>query len=354
MAGFRLEKDAAAKAFNAFLNNGETDTCSGVITVGVKPLEHVEDTFLVDFGNADAVILYREEDVILQFRGRNTNLWGDAGADVLQSVGNEISEYLFQDPGVTPDEGKRPNDLHGGGFDDNLLGVLLKNRVEHLADINRFHGEFGVTQASVGEEIIDQQVHPVTGLNHTPDIILLFVIKAGFMSLDEHFNKAADGANGSAEVVGDVITYTGEGLDGAFEAGGTLGYLVLQIFRIMTEDFMGVLEQTFGGLGFRNIPGNFGCADDHAVDIFYGRNGQGNVNEAAIFGKPHGFEVFDAFTAPQFLEDLTFLLNSIGWKDDGNGFAKDFFGVIPQKTLGTQVPTGDDAVEIFADDCIIG
>jgi hypothetical protein len=69
---------------------------------------------------------------------------------------------------------------------------------------------------------------------------------------------------------------------------------------------------------------------------------------------PHRFIMIDAFAAPDALNDDRFLVLAIGGNDDRDRLSDHFLREIAEQALRRPVPTGDDPVDILADDRIIG
>src|SRR6476646_9924696 len=66
------------------------------------------------------------------------------------------------------------------------------------------------------------------------------------------------------------------------------------------------------------------------------------------------FIMLDALAAPNTFENFRLLVLAIRWNQDGHWPADDLFGRIPKEPLCSPVPSADDAVEVLADDGIIG
>ena len=68
---------------------------------------------------------------------------------------------------------------------------------------------------------------------------------------------------------------------------------------------------------------------------------------------PNGFVVFNAFAALESLQDQLFFFLVVGWNQNGNRLADDFFGQIAKNALRAAVPARDDTIEGLADDCVV-
>jgi hypothetical protein len=62
----------------------------------------------------------------------------------------------------------------------------------------------------------------------------------------------------------------------------------------------------------------------------------------------------NAFTMPDPRENFRFFSDPFRWKKHEHGFADAFLRRITKKFFRTAIPTGDDAVQGFTDDCIVG
>src|SRR5262249_47918684 len=102
-----------------------------------------------------------------------------------------------------------------------------------------------------------------------------------------------------------------------------------------------------------DVTRNLGCANHLAIRIQYRRDAERNVDKAAIFALADGLVVFDALPAPNAVEDLgLFILATIG-DEQRDRFADHLLGGVAKQLLGSAVPAGDDAVEVFADNGVV-
>ena len=60
------------------------------------------------------------------------------------------------------------------------------------------------------------------------------------------------------------------------------------------------------------------------------------------------------FLPPELFENPCLFIVAIGWNDQCHVLADRFLGRITEQALRTLIPAGDDAVEIFADDGVVG
>jgi hypothetical protein len=103
-----------------------------------------------------------------------------------------------------------------------------------------------------------------------------------------------------------------------------------------------------------NIARDFGDADDVSVGVFDGGDCDGDIQGAAVFAEADGFKVIDTLPAAKLIQYFGFFIEAIGWEKDGDGLADHFFGGVAEHSLGGLIPAFDDAVEIFADDGVVG
>jgi hypothetical protein len=63
--------------------------------------------------------------------------------------------------------------------------------------------------------------------------------------------------------------------------------------------------------------------------------------------------MFDALAAPNTFENRWLLLKPVGRYEDRDRLADDLFGEVAENPLCTLVPACDDAIKVFAYDCVI-
>src|SRR5579884_1918865 len=112
--------------------------------------------------------------------------------------------------------------------------------------------------------------------------------------------------------------------------------------------------RSFAAFRLGNVAGDLGSADDFAVRVLNRRDGERNVEQRAVFSAANGFEMIDALSPPQSREDLRLLIQAIWRNEHGDRFAHGFFRRVAEHPLRAFVPAHDDAVQIFADDRIVG
>ena len=106
-------------------------------------------------------------------------------------------------------------------------------------------------------------------------------------------------------------------------------------------------------LELRDVAGDFGGTDDLAFFIFDRRNSEGNIKETSILALTYGLVMINPLTATDTFEDFGLFVVPIGRNNEGHRPADGFVGRVAKKTLGPAVPTGDHAVKVFGEDCVI-
>ena len=155
---------------------------------------------------------------------------------------------------------------------------------------------------------------------------------------DGFFGEVAENAFGALVPTGDdaVEGLADNGIVGGVDDGGEQGGVA------------------FGASAISDLARDFGGADNASVGVLDGRDGEGNVDESAIFALADGIEMVDAFAAPDAGHDAV-LFGEPVFRDDESDVAADrFLRRIAEDALGSGVPTGDDAIEVFADNHVVG
>src|SRR5208282_4725951 len=94
-------------------------------------------------------------------------------------------------------------------------------------------------------------------------------------------------------------------------------------------------------------------ADGPAVQVADRRDGEGNVDEAAILAPTHRLELADALAATGLVEDRRFFLETVEGSDDRHRLADRLLGGEAEEPLGPLVPGEDHAVEILRQDRVV-
>src|SRR5262249_7974216 len=74
----------------------------------------------------------------------------------------------------------------------------------------------------------------------------------------------------------------------------------------------------------------------------------------SVLTQTHGLEIFDRFTSPDLRQNSCFLVVQLRGNDEQDGATYDFLSPVAENVFGSPVPTGHDAIEIFADNAILG
>jgi hypothetical protein len=64
--------------------------------------------------------------------------------------------------------------------------------------------------------------------------------------------------------------------------------------------------------------------------------------------------MFNAFSTANSSQDTLLLTEALGRYEKSDWLADNFFSFIAEEAVGTRVPAGDYAIEVFADDCVFG
>src|SRR5258706_275678 len=103
-----------------------------------------------------------------------------------------------------------------------------------------------------------------------------------------------------------------------------------------------------------NVTDNLRGADDLSLRIFDRRDGQRDVYQTPVLTLADGFVMFDALAPSKALDDR-FLFFLLFWRDQNpDVFPDNLFGLVSKESLGCSVPAGDSAVEVLADNCVVG
>ena len=114
------------------------------------------------------------------------------------------------------------------------------------------------------------------------------------------------------------------------------------------------VHDRFRALARGHVAGDLRGADDRAVFVPHRRHGERNVNQPAVLAAPDRLVVLDARAGPDALQDLRFFALEMIGNDRGDRLADHFFGGISEQSLGARIPADDHAVEVLADDGVVG
>src|SRR5215831_18609399 len=107
-------------------------------------------------------------------------------------------------------------------------------------------------------------------------------------------------------------------------------------------------------LALSDIARNFGRAHNPALRIREGGNGQGNIQQRAVLAASDGFIMVDFLAAADALHDAPLFVDPFGRGEQRDRLADSFPRSISKKPLGAGIPARGDALEIGADDGIVG
>src|SRR6267143_490721 len=88
--------------------------------------------------------------------------------------------------------------------------------------------------------------------------------------------------------------------------------------------------------------------------VFDSRNCQRYVNKSAVLTSSYCFVMVNFAAGANALENRTFLVEPIRWYQHCNRLTYCFLRCIAKQTFGSLVPTSDDTIQVFADDCVVG
>ncbi len=114
------------------------------------------------------------------------------------------------------------------------------------------------------------------------------------------------------------------------------------------------LEQRFCRLlTFGDIAGNRRCADHLLLAVEDGRDLERHVDHCVVFAPADGFDLLDDLSPADVCEHRRFFVDSLRWDEKRQGLPHRFRGGVAEQPFCTGIPTGDDVVEILADDRIV-
>ena len=111
---------------------------------------------------------------------------------------------------------------------------------------------------------------------------------------------------------------------------------------------------TLGLLPLADVPRDLRCANHLARCVANGRHRERDVDEPPVLGLANRFEMLDGKPGANPAEDEILFRQPGGWNDRGNRPADDLLGGVAEQALRRRVPRRHDAIEIFADDGVVG
>ena len=68
---------------------------------------------------------------------------------------------------------------------------------------------------------------------------------------------------------------------------------------------------------------------------------------------PNSLEMVDTLSSSDARQDHTLFILPVLWNDDCDGLANSLFGSVAEDTFRTPIPTCDNAIEVFAYNCVV-
>src|SRR5262249_41656859 len=103
-----------------------------------------------------------------------------------------------------------------------------------------------------------------------------------------------------------------------------------------------------------NIAGDLCRADDVPMMIFYGRDGQRNIDALAVLANATCLKVINSFACANSGQDTRLIIVQLRRNNGCDRLPDDFLCPVAEGAFRGLVPTGDDPVQILADDGIVG
>src|ERR1700730_4919306 len=91
-----------------------------------------------------------------------------------------------------------------------------------------------------------------------------------------------------------------------------------------------------------------------ARSILDRRNRKGQIDQGPVLTYADSLEMIDALASSEPSNNIRFFVPSILGNDQSDVLAHGFFAGVAEHSLRTPIPTGDDAVQSLADDCVVG
>ena len=130
--------------------------------------------------------------------------------------------------------------------------------------------------------------------------------------------------------------------------------LTFDISSGKTKQYVYLMESA-GLQAISDIARDLRGADNGPARIFDGRDGQGDIEKGAVFAPAFRLEMLNPLALPEPRENVElFLLTIHGNEQSRHWLPNRFVGCVPEQTLRTLVPTGNDSIQIFTDDRVVG
>src|SRR5215831_18109229 len=134
--------------------------------------------------------------------------------------------------------------------------------------------------------------------------------------------------------------------DGLHQGSGAFGYANLELVVVAFEGLSRLAK-------FRDIPGDFGCADDFPGAIAQWRDRQRDIEKRTVLFLADRFVVIDSFTSANSCQDTRLLALTFQGYKEPDWLADGFVGRVPENAFRPLVPARDDAIEALGYDRIV-
>src|SRR5581483_3897195 len=321
--GGAFDPDFAAVALDELLCHEQADAGADGHAGGE---EGVEDFVQVLLGNPHAVVFDGEEDAgtgCLDVRDAEAET--AAVAHGVDGVGEQVGDDLHHLAAAKYDFGFRVDaavDLDAVG---EAAGSVDGERV--LGELGKRDADCGGVLAVVAEGLLGDMGDAVELDLGGREIRSSFLV--------DHGAKEIEQIEDGLERIVNLVRYGGGHASGC-------------------GDLFGLDERIFHALAMGDVAQDLGSADDPAGCVADRRDGEGDVEELAGFGAADGIEVLDTLAGSDLGDDHGLVAMQMLGDEGEDGFADDLLGGVAEDALGGFVPAGDDAVEVLADDGVVG
>jgi hypothetical protein len=125
--------------------------------------------------------------------------------------------------------------------------------------------------------------------------------------------------------------------------------LVAQCIVELHEEVIAGLER----LAARDVSRDLRGADNLARRVTNGRDGERDIEAAAVLRRAHGLKVLDPIPGTEACENLAFLVATLGRDQHGDRLPDRLAGGVAKQMLSACVPGQNDALQGLADDRIV-
>src|SRR5579859_3385053 len=109
----------------------------------------------------------------------------------------------------------------------------------------------------------------------------------------------------------------------------------------------------FTTLSFSDVSRNFRRTHNLTFGTSDWRGGQRKYDQVPVLALANRFIIFDALSPPDTFEDCKLFVLAVGWDQNRDRLANNFFRSVAEDLLCAFIPTCDDTMEARAVDCII-